>query len=194
MRKIKQLTFGSIVLVAIVLAAPGLFGQEDDDDGGNQSIDLIDDCDPDDPNWAPVGCRQRNGDVTAAEFNLFLRSPLYDNSPPPGEEPGLFLVGHPSWRNEPSHIVIRAGKQIRIKNVGGRPHTFTPVAQFGGGVVPPLNVGTQPAPECADLVELEPGDRQRLRASGKGIQRFQCCFHPWMRATVRVIPDDDDDN
>jgi plastocyanin len=128
--------------------------------------------------------------VTAAEFNAFLRSPLYDNIPPPGVEPGLFLVGHPSWRNDPSHVVIEAGKEIRVRNIGGRPHTFTAVAQFGGGVVPPLNVGTQPAPECATSVRLEPGDGERLTAGGEGIQRFQCCFHPWMRATVRVVADD----
>jgi hypothetical protein len=30
-----------------------------------------------------------------------------------------------------------------------------------------------------------------LTASGEGIQRFQCCFHPWMRATVRVVSDND---
>jgi hypothetical protein len=26
-------------------------------------------------------------------------------------------------------------------------------------------------------------------AGGEGIQRFQCCIHPWMRATVRVVND-----
>jgi len=191
MHKAQKLALGALALVA--LAAPGLRGQDDnnDDNRGNRAIELVDDCDPDDPAWLPIGCLQKDGDVTAAEFNAFLRSPLYDNIPPPGVEPGLFLVGHPSWRNDPSHVVIEVGKEIRVRNVGGRPHTFTAVAQFGGGVIPPLNVGTQPAPECAASVRLEPGDRARLIAGGEGIQRFQCCFHPWMRATVRVVADDD---
>lgn len=198
-----KLVFGLAVLAAVVIAAPALRGQDDDNDdnAGNRKILLVDDCDPADPNWAPVGCLQEDGDVTAAEFNAFLRSPLYDNQAPFGVEPGLFLVGHPSWRNDPSHVVIEEGKRISVRNVGGRPHTFTEVAQFGGGLIPPLNVGFPPpppppagvgmAPACAASVRMEPGDRARLTASGEGIHRFQCCFHPWMRATVRVVADDD---
>ena len=30
---------------------------------------------------------------------------------------------------------------IKVTNRGGRGHTFTEVAEFGGGRVPPLNVG-----------------------------------------------------
>src|SRR5688500_6159533 len=176
-----RLTLGALAIVA--LAAPGLRSYDDrnDDNRGNRTIELVDDCDPDDPAWLPVGCLQRDGDVTAAEFNQFLRSPHYDNEPPFGVEPGMFLVGHPSWRNDPSHVVIEAGKEIRVRNIGGRPHTFTAVAEFGGGVVAPLNVGTQPAPECAASVRIAPGDGTRMTAGGEGIQRFQCCFHPWMR-------------
>ena len=196
MHEIKRLTLGVLVLAAIVFAAPGLIGQHDgnDDNSGNRTIALVDDCDPDDPAWAPVGCLQRDGDVTAAEFDALLRSPLYDNIPPPGVEPGLFLVGHPSWRNDPSHVVVEAGKEITVRNVGGRPHTFTKVAQFGGGIIPPLNVGTVTAPECASLLRIEPGERDKIIASDEGLQRYQCCFHPWMRATVRVVPANDDDN
>lgn len=193
-----KLVLGLAVLAAAVIAAPNVRGQDEDNDdnNGNRKILLVDDCDPADPNWAPVGCLQDDGDVTAAEFNAFLTSPLYDNlpavNPSPGDPlAGLFLVGHPSWRNDPSHVVIEAGKRISISNVGGRPHTFTEVAQYGGGLVPPLNVGTQPAPECAASVRMVPGDRAKLVASGEGIHRFQCCFHPWMRATVRVVSDDD---
>lgn len=191
MHRAIRFTLGALAMVA--LAAPVLSSYDDQDNDanrGNRRIDLVDDCDPNDSAWLPIGCLQNDGDVTLTEFNQFLRSPLYDNIPPPGIEPGLFLVGHPSWRNDPSHVVIEAGKKIDVRNVGGRPHTFTAVAAFGGGVVPPLNVGTQPAPECASSVRLEPGDRTSITASGDGIQRFQCCFHPWMRATVRVVDDD----
>ena len=188
----KALTIAVGALALIALAAPALRGQNQNNDAnqGNRSVNLVDDCDPDDAAWLPVGCFQRDGDVTAAEFNASLRSPLYDNIPPFGAEPGLFLVGHPAWRNDPSHLVIEAGKKIQVRNVGGRPHTFTKVAEFGGGVVPPLNVGTQPAPECAQSIRLEAGQGDTITADGEGIQRFQCCFHPWMRATVRVVTKD----
>ena len=187
MRRAIGFTLGAAAMVA--LAAPGLrsYDEQNDANRGNRTIALVDDCDPGDPAWAPVGCLQNDGDVTAAEFNQFLRSPQYDNIAPAGAEPGLFLVGHPSWRNDPSHVVIEQGKEIKVRNVGGRPHSFTAVAQFGGGVVPPLNVGTQLAPECTNALRLEAGDSTSIIATGEGIQRFQCCFHPWMRATVRVV-------
>ena len=172
------------VIALITLAAPNLFGQQNNDaNSGNRRIDLVDDCDPSDPNWAPVGCFQTDGDVSAAEFGAFLTSPLY----------GGGLVGHPAWRNDPSHLVVRDGEGIRVSNEGGRPHTFTKVAEFGGGRIPPLQVGTQMAPECAlapgatDPFQVAPGDKLRLKVEGEGIMKFQCCFHPWMRATVRAV-------
>ena len=36
-------------------------------------------------------------------------------------------------------------------------------------------------------LRLEAGDSTSITADGEGIQRYQCCFHPWMRATVRVV-------
>jgi plastocyanin len=179
----------TVVLALSVLWAAGPIDLAAKDE---KHIAIRDDCDPDDPAWAPTGgCLNKKGDVTNAEFGLFLRSPLYNNAAA-GNPPQLFLVGHPSWRNDPSHIVVEVGENIHIKNEGGRAHTFTPVAQFGGGRVPPLLVGTIPAPECAlapgatDPYLAAPGDQLKLKATTEGIQRFQCCFHPWMRATVRV--------
>ncbi len=182
--------------VAVVWAMAGPTGVAADR-GGENTIALIDDCDPDDPEWGAVpGCLQDKGDVSSDEFTLFLTSPLYDNDGDAASTAGRFLVGHPSWRNEPSHLVVEEGKRIEVKNEGGRPHTFTKVAEFGGGRIPPLLVGTQMAPECAlaagaiDPNQLAPGARLKLKTSGEGIVRFQCCFHPWMRATVRVVADD----
>lgn len=157
-----------------------------------QKIAMKDNCDPSDTAWnATGGCQLGKGDVTEAEFVTFLQSPLYNNAPV-GSPPTLFLVGHPSWRNEPSHVLVETGKKIEVTNEGGRNHTFTPVAEFGGGRVPPLRVGTQMAPECAlapgttDPYLVGPGGKLKLEAEGEGIMRFQCCLHPWMRATVRV--------
>ncbi len=149
-------------------------------DNSSRKIAMLDDCDPSDPAWAPTGgCLLRRGDVTAAEFNALLRTPL---SIPPNAQ----LIGHPSWRNEPSHLTIRAGKSLRIVNDGGRTHTFTEVAQFGGGRVPPLNIGLAPAPECATAINVPAGERLEIPALSAGLHLFECCIHPWMRASVRV--------
>lgn len=145
-------------------------------------VAILDACDPADPAWAPTGgCLLRKGDVTNAEFGALLRSPLYTG-----------LVGHPAWRNEPSYLSVRDGMPIRVTNEGGRPHTFTRVAAFGGGRVPPLNVGVTPAPECQvapganDPTQVAPGDMLTVEDLPAGLHRFQCCFHPWMRASIRV--------
>lgn len=147
----------------------------------NRKIAMRDNCDPSDPAWAPTGgCLLRQGDVTNAEFGAFLRSPL---TIPPNAQ----LIGHPSWRHEPSYLSIESGKSLRVSNEGGRVHTFTEVAQYGGGRVPPLNVGLTPAPECAAAVNLAPGELTEFDLS-VGLHRFECCIHPWMRAAVRVSP------
>ncbi len=152
-----------------------------------RKIVMLDDCDPADPAWAPTGgCLLRKGDVTAAEFNALLRTPL---SIPANAQ----LIGHPSWRNEPSYLSMESGKTLRIVNEGGRTHTFTEVAQFGGGRVPPLNIGLTPAPECASAVNVPGGGRTELPRLSDGLHRFECCIHPWMRATVRVHPETDSD-
>src|SRR6478609_481696 len=94
-------------------------------------ISIVDYCDPADPAWAPTGgCLQKDGDVTLAEFNALLHSVL---SPA--------VVGHPGWRMEPSFSEAKPGESLRVTNVGGRTHTFTEVANFGGGKVPQLSEG-----------------------------------------------------
>ncbi len=146
----------------------------------NGRIAMLDNCDPADPAWAPTGgCLLKRGDVTNAEFGAFLRSPL---TIPANAQ----LIGHPSWRNEPSYVSVGSRKKLRVVNEGGRTHTFTEVAQFGGGRVPPLNIGLAPAPECATAVNILPGERTELPRLSDGIHRFECCIHPWMRATIRV--------
>lgn len=174
-----RLFVGFIVL--LVVAAAAWDQRTSGDEGDGKKIAMIDDCDPADPLWAPVGCRQKTGDVTRSEFDLLLFSPR-----------SLSTVGHPSWRNDPSYLTIEQGKGVRLANEGGRPHTFTEVADFGGGRIPPLNAGLTPAPECllapgaVDPTEVAPGARKKVTARGVGLHKFQCCFHPWMRAAIRV--------
>lgn len=150
------------------------------DEHGGRQVAVIDDCDASDPNWDRTGgCTLRGGSVAEAEFNALLVSPLVTAA-----------VGHSAWRMEPSFVRVGDGKSLLVTNVGGRNHTFTPVANFGGGRVPPLNVGLTPAPECAaaspDPWLLPAGGQLQLDNLAAGNHRFQCCFHPWMRAVIKV--------
>jgi hypothetical protein len=150
----------------------------------SREISMRDDCDQDDPAWNEVGgCNLRRGDVTVAEFEEELASPL---APAPLDET---LIGHQAWRNDPPYLKTLEGDVVRVTNRGGRPHTFTEVAEFGGGFVPELNVaGLPPAPECdpTTAVVVGPGGRIRLTDLPVGNHRFMCCIHPWMRALVKV--------
>lgn len=160
--------------------AVGFVSAKVDGEDNNRKIAMRDACDPSDPTWAPTGgCLLKRGDVSNAEFTAYLRTSL--STPPNG-----VLIGHPSWRMEPSHASIESGKSLRIVNAGGRTHTFTEVQVFGGGRVPPLNVGLVRAPECANAVNVPPGGSAEIPSMSDGIHNFECCIHPWMRATVRV--------
>ena len=59
------------------------------------------------------------------------------------------LKPDPKWDFEPDNLTVKEGTPIIAVNQGGEPHTFTEVANFGGGFVPPLNGGEDAAPECA---------------------------------------------
>lgn len=163
----------------------GFVAAKADGEDHNRKIAIRDACDPRDPSWAPTGgCLLKRGDVTNAEFGAYLTSPL--TIPANGA-----LIGHPAWRMEPSYQSIEAGKSLRIENVGGRTHTFTEVKNFGGGRVPPLNVGLTRAPECATAVNIPAGGSAEIPSMSDGVHNFECCIHPWMRATVRVSSERD---
>ena len=155
----------------------------------NPSVSMMDNCSEDDPAYddfggcpegAPFpGSKSYTGDVTGAEFFELLFSPLAGTVP----------IGHPSWRNEPSYLSIREGQTLRVDNQGGRAHTFTEVADFGGGFVPLLNGSMATAPECenpAQLTFVPYGGTQNVTALEPGLHKFQCCIHPWMRGAVRI--------
>jgi hypothetical protein len=151
-------------------------------EGTGRSIAIKDDCDPSDPGWAPTGgCFLKHGKVTFAEFNSMVVSTLGPTT----------LVGHPAWRNDPSYLRIDDVGTVHVRNEGGRIHTFTQVANFGGGRVPPLNVGMTPAPECASAVDIPSGESMDVTVNNLltdtfGTHKFQCCIHPWMRAAIKT--------
>lgn len=162
-----------------IRAVAGEGASSRDDDSGPASVAMRDDCDPNDPNWNGLGgCFLPRGSVTAEEFGIELSSPLGPTA----------VIGHPSWRNDPSYTVINTRQQLIVRNAGGRPHTFTKVANFGGGKIPnpALNKGLVQAPECPTSVDIAAGGHTTVSGLEAGNHRFQCCFHPWMRAIVEV--------
>jgi len=100
----------------------------------------------------------------------------------------------PNWDFEPDTLYIHKGTAIQAVDQGGEPHTFTEVAQFGGGFIPGLNGGEAPVPECAggfSRVEVArtrilQGSQLTVKDLSKGEHLFQCCIHPWMRMKVEV--------
>jgi hypothetical protein len=154
---------------------------------GVRRMALRDDCDPTDPTWAPSGgCLLPEGDVNRTEFNALLNSPL-----------STATVGHPAWRIDPTYTKFDGSRTIVVTNAGGRLHTFTEVANFGGGRVPPLNKGLTPAPECVAAdpkLDVAPAGTLEVTGLAVGNHRFQCCIHPWMRALVKVKPPGDDED
>jgi hypothetical protein len=150
-----------------------------------KKFQVTDDCAPN-ADWGPDGCLKDSGSVTRVEFNA-----ANANRYP----------GHPAWRIVSPYEATQNQSEIRAENTGGRGHTFTEVAAFGGGFVPPLNPpGVGLAPECAVVnsdgtispgagavaTALAPGAELRVQGLQPGTHNFQCCIHPWMRTTVKI--------
>jgi hypothetical protein len=161
----------------LMVLAPDRVGAERDED---DKVRMQDDCDPSDPGWnATGGCALHTGTVTEAEFAAFSVNTT-------GSPLALSVIGHPAWRNDPGYSVLPIGDELKVVNTGGRNHTFTEVAEFGGGRVPALRTGLAPAPECASAPVIPAGARVDIADLSPGLHKFQCCLHPWMRTVVSV--------
>jgi len=183
MRVVNRWTLGAAFALVFAVGAVA--------DGGKTFV-MADECDPRDPDWNAVGgCFHERGDVTRAEFRAANQ---------------LGFPGHPAWRFVPPYLADQSGSEIRVRNTGGRVHTFTEVAGFGGGYNAGQNArGSTPAPECANVdpvtgaltptavalsSTLAPGGEMRVEGLTPGTHNFQCCIHPWMRSTVRISAED----
>jgi hypothetical protein len=163
---VSSLTVAIILVLAFtssVIAAPR-----------SRMVVLLDNCDGPSFNAAlGAGACVRNGGMTFAEFNARLAS-----------------GGAASWRFSPRWASVKAGGTVLAVNRGGETHSFTEVATFGGGCVPPINeaLGLTPVAECDEPASfatfIPPGGRLRTGALGAGTHKFQCLIHPWQRSTI----------
>jgi plastocyanin len=191
-RHMRRITTALVLFVVCWALSPGAGSTAAAlaNDGNKKQVAMRDDCDPDTWPGPPPGggCELEDGDVSRAEFDAesdLTSGPL-----------AASVIGHQAWRNDPPYLKIKEGETVKVKNRGGRGHTFTKVANFGGGRVPPLNKGLLPAMECQDPATspvVAPGGRTEVAGLSAGNHRFQCCLHPWMRMLVKVKPDHGDD-
>lgn len=150
---------------------------------GDKKIRMYDDCEPTTFNDVlGEGACIGNGHTTFDEFIAELEETQDAHT----------------WRNQPSAMKVNIGRPTFIENRGGEVHTFTPVANFGGGFITDLNGisgNPVPAPECLNIPALtfipaggsEEGPTAGSSELPVGTHRFQCCIHPWMRTTIEVL-------
>ncbi|HTE45367.1 MAG TPA: hypothetical protein VK636_09010 [Gemmatimonadaceae bacterium] len=124
-----------------------------------------------------AGTCTHQGSVTLAQFNSELTA----------------TQKVAAWAFAPTALTIQVGQSIKAMNDGGEGHTFTEVEAFGGGIIPALNTASGnpvEAPECAALATnalVAPGGTFTSDAATTvGTEYYQCCIHPWMRATVTI--------
>jgi plastocyanin len=144
----------------------------------HRNVQILDDCDAESFNVVlGEGACVKDGDVTFDELVGQL----------------LTMGEAPAWRFSPGQLKLDAGGRITATNRGGEFHTFSEVAQFGGGCVEDLNrlLGLAPVPECDNedifpTTGVPPGGSRTTGPLAAGTHRFQCVIHPWQRTTAQV--------
>ena len=163
----------SCVAIGLILLGGNVAGQSP----AVRVVNVLDRCDP-------------------VSFNAMFGPVCFSDQPGVNVDTFLNVLGSAgqigSWRFSPGTINLRNGQAFQPQNNGGEDHTFTEVDDFGGGFIQELNDLTGnpiPAPECLNIPGLEfipPGGSGEQEVESPGSHKYQCCIHPWMRATVTV--------
>jgi plastocyanin len=168
-------TVAGIVALLVLVPAAGASAAS-----ATRQVQILDDCDPATFNAAigPGAC-VKDGGTTFSEFIAQLSA----------------QGRAPAWRFAPEQLRLDAGGTLQAHNRGGEDHTFTEVANFGGGCIAALNdlLGLTPVPECAGFpggafaaTLVRPGGTVTTSPLPPGIHRYECLIHPWMQTTVTV--------
>jgi plastocyanin len=184
MMKITVPKFG-LIAGCLIFAGAIPFEFEHENPPSSAQIVALDECDPAtfsaNPLIGPGFCQN----VTLGAFTTL--SDLLEKAAHGTPDPG--------WDFEPDIVHIKKGTTLSVVDQGGEPHTFTEVAQFGGGFIPPLNApGEVTVPECAGgfsnvavaKTRILQGSQVQITGLSKGEHLFECCIHPWMRVKVEV--------
>jgi hypothetical protein len=183
MTKITLLKLGLVSCCLLFIGALLFAGASDQDNPpGVAQVVALDECDPATFNAAigPDFCKNVALGASTTFSDLFTKAA---NGTP-----------DPNWDFEPDAISITTRTILSVVDQGGEPHTFTEVAKFGGGFIPPLNGGEATVPECAGgfsnvavaKTRILQGSQSQITGLSKGEHLFQCCIHPWMRVKVEV--------
>jgi plastocyanin len=177
--------FTGLILTLMFITSPRGRAVGQDDEGSPSSLAQVvalDECDPGTFNavLGPDFCKNVALGNSTKFSDLFAKAAA--GTPDPG------------WDFEPDSLRIKKGTTLVVVDQGGEPHTFTEVAQFGGGFIGPLNAGEKTAPECAGgfsnvavaKTRILQGSQFLIPGLSKGKHFFQCCIHPWMRTEVDV--------
>jgi plastocyanin len=178
------------ILLAGIVASVSPAVAEDGPPPRQAQVVALDECDP--TTFNPVLGEDGTGfchNVTLYGLGLHFETPLdkligQANSGTPD----------PGWDFEPDQLTIQKGTALSVVDQGGEPHTFTEVAQFGGGFVEALNHGEAIVPECAGgfknvavaKTRILQGSTLEVPTLSRGKHLFQCCIHPWMHVEVEV--------
>jgi plastocyanin len=174
-RRRRLVTMAGLAALLLLVPAAGASAASD-----TRQVQVLDDCDPATFNAAigPGTC-VKDGTTTFSEFIAQL----------------LAQGRAPAWRFAPAQLNLDAGGTLAAQNRGGEDHTFTEVANFGGGCIQALNdlLGLTPVPECAGFpggafaaTLVRPGGTVTTSPLPPGIHRYECLIHPWMQTTVTV--------
>ena len=173
--------FGLLATSCLMLAGAGAMHEENPP--SLAPVVALDECDPVTFNTAlgPDFCRNVALGASTKLSDLFAEAAA--GTPDAG------------WDFEPDTLKIKEGTDLIVADQGGEPHTFTEVAQFGGGFIAGLNApGEEVVPECAGgfssvavaKTRILQGSQRLITDLPKGKHLFQCCIHPWMRTEVEV--------
>ena len=143
----------------------------------HRTVQILDNCGPSFNEFLGEGACSRPGGMSVDTFFKLFG-----------------IGGSPSWRFSPGQVKVASGGTVTAINRGGEFHSFTEVADFGGGCIDEINaaLGLSAVPECAGgfgiigATGVGPGGSLSTGPLSTGAHKFMCLIHPWQRTTVTV--------